>query len=83
MPISAMLVETLPGQESIVAERLVRCPGLRVHDSAPGRLVVTTDTFRMEDDRALTDTVTRVEGVLAGHVVLCFDEEMITVEDEA
>ena len=83
MPISAMLVETLPGEEDIVALRLDGCPGLCVHHRAPGRLVVTTDTHRMEDDRALTDTVTRVEGVLAGHVVLCFDEELIALEDEA
>ena len=82
MPISSLILHVTPGAEAEVAERLANIPSLEVHTVVDGQIVVVTDTLRIEEDRAVTERVRDVPGVITANVVFCSMEDCMDGAEE-
>ena len=80
MPISSLVLEVAEGDESQVAERLASLPKIDLCAAGCGKLIVTTDTEDVDEDRALTARLATIDGVLSANVVYFNMEDCVDTE---
>ncbi|WP_164848307.1 chaperone NapD [Halobacteriovorax sp. HLS] len=77
MPISGVVLEVGAGTEREVANSFIDVRGIEVQQIGINHLILTTDTARAEEDRALTEALERWPGVLSAKVVFTNMEDCI------
>jgi len=77
MPISSVILDVHPGDETHVALRLADFDGIDVASAADGVVIVTTETPTMEADRELTAALRDVPGVIGANVAFCSMEDCL------
>jgi len=77
MPISSLLLEVEREREAELLEHLHEVPGIDVHESRNGHVVVTTDTASAGEDRKLSDYISTLTGVRSANVVYTNMEDII------
>lgn len=77
MPISGVVLEVASGSEKEVANSFIDVRGVEVQQIGINHLILTTDTARAEEDRALTEALERWPGVLSAKVVFTNMEDCI------
>lgn len=77
MPISGVVLEVEADKEQEVASSFIDIRGIDVQEVGIRHLIVTTDTERAEEDKALTAALERWPGVLSAKVVFTNMEDCI------
>ena len=81
MPISGVLLACYTGRLEAV-RAAVNARSLSEPHEAPGNaLVVVTDTTTLDEDRAEVDALSRLDGVVAAHVVFSHVEDLAEAAD--
>lgn len=70
MPLSSLLLEVSEENKDKIADLLSRLKGVEIHSlDFTGKIILTTETERMEEDRALNEALEKFPGVLSCRVV--------------
>lgn len=77
MPISGVVLEVKEGTEQEVANTFVDIRGIQVMEIGEKHLILTTDTERVEEDRALTSSLEKWPGVVSAKVVFTNMEDCV------
>jgi len=77
MPISSVILEVKKNMETTVAESLKDVPCLEVGEIGIGHLIVMTDTQRVQEDRALCESLSKWPNVITANVVFTNMEDCI------
>jgi len=80
MPISSVILDVRAGDESAVVGRVTALAGVEVTSTGVAVVIVTTDTPSIEADRALTERLRDVPGVVAANVAFCSMEDCLDDE---
>lgn len=76
MPISGVLLQCDPERLELAAAAVEARPAAELRERRDNALVVVTDTATLDEDRAEVDALTKLEGVLAAHVVFSNIEDL-------
>ncbi len=77
MPVSGVVLEVKEGTEREVAGSFVDVRGIEVMEIGDKHLILTTDTERVEEDRALTGALEKWPGVVSAKVVFTNMEDCV------
>ena len=64
MPITSLLVESMPGRVTLVRDQLASLPGVEIHGLQDEMVVIVVDTLTHEEDRRLVQAIGALEGVV-------------------
>lgn len=82
MPLSSLVLSVRTEDREKIASELAQVVGVEVHFVGPtGKMVVTTQTGRMEEDRALHQALEKFPGVLSCCVVFSHFEDCVSLEE--